>query len=906
MKSAYHCHSISIAIPRGPLAIAALLFCAFPTTIRGDSVVYSHGDPTNFEQYQLELINAARANPAEEAGKLDIDLNEGLMPGTISTEAKQPLAFHPLLLQTARGHSDWMLEQDIFSHTGAGGSKQDDRAKANGYEFSVAENIAYKSTSETPILSAFTLETHDNLFKSSSHRPNLIEPTFSVVGLGLRTGKFREKTGDDLNALMVTQNFSSGGDSIDSGPFLVGVVYNDLNSNGAYDPGEGLPGVRVEPNFGGYYAVTSPSGGYAVPLPPLEISEEDVLVPHPVNNTPWETIRPYDLDFRKSKIESASQMTLEITWSGDGLSQALQSVVTMRRPSRINYKLIGTDNYFYKKTMVSSLNVKADLIKLSAPKITSSPLTAQILNAGLSTAMSVSASGSVLSYQWYQGARGDTSHPVGENSSSFATPSLTANSSYWVRVSNAGGSVDSSESVIVVWPQGIRVGDQFFVDLSPLITGGKTLKLEGKLPTGLKLNTKTWQISGKVTGKAGNFTPSIQVIHNKSLLQTISVPISVGNFPTSLLGNYEALLKGQNGAPLGVFKLTTGKNVWTASLETLGQAKRTAKGTFVLQQGADSATLEAKFAATKTAPAIALNFTLNGNSPFLFGSHNAGIIEGFKMIDSLAATTKPILYNLIMDQGMVDALDKPAGKGWVSGSFAKTGIGTFKGMLGDATAFKFSLRLSVTGQAILWAQPYANKNSFIGGVVDMSDLVPNADSDEALESKISWVKEVDSKTLSYPNGFSFDDLSVSGSRWLVHATHTALGDSLGWLGGEKCIVRIYGAGLSNESQQGAVKFPTEFALDKTFKLNAPVNASTIKWSGSIAKGTGAFSGSFTLPANFSANTIAGSGAVSGLLLQDGKWGITTGLTTGLGLIKVPISGVKGSFRTAAIVLEQSE
>jgi hypothetical protein len=531
------------------------------------------------------------------------------------------------------------------------------------------------------------------------------------------------------------------------------------------------------------------------------------------------------------------------------------------------------------------------------PSITSQPLAAQILNAGSTATLSVSASGMALRYQ---GTKGNTSNPVGGNSSSFTTPSLATNSSYWVRVSNAGESVDSSESVIVVWTQGIRVGDQFSANLSPLTSGGKTLKLVGKLPVGLSLNTNTWQISGIVSGNAGNFTPNIQVIQNKAVLQTISIPISVGNFPTSLLGNYEALLKGQNGAPFGVFKLTTGKNVWTASLETLGQARRTAKGSFVLQQGAESVSIEAKFAATKTAPAIALNFTLDGGSPYLFGTHGAGALGGFKMIDSLATATKPILYNLIMDQGTVDALDKPAGKGWASGSFAKTGIGAFKGMLGDATACSFSLRLSVTGQAILWAQPYANKNSFIGGVVDLVDLVPNANNYEALEPRVSWVKVADSKTLSYPGGFSFENLSVSGSSWLVPATHTALGNSLGWLGGEKCTVRIYGAGLSNESQSGTVKLPTEFTLDKAFKLVAPVNASTVKWSGSILKGTGGFSGSFTLPAGLAANTIAGAGAASGLLLQDDKWGVTTGL----GLIKVPISGTKGSFRTAALALEQ--
>ncbi len=534
--------------------------------------------------------------------------------------------------------------------------------------------------------------------------------------------------------------------------------------------------------------------------------------------------------------------------------------------------------------------------------ITSQPLATQILNSGSAATLNVTASETALTFQWYQGSKGDTSNPVGGNSSSFTTPSLATNSSYWVRVVDANMSVDSTEAVIVVVPHGIRVGDQFFADLSPLVTGGGTLKLLGKLPTGLSLNTKTWNIAGTLTGYAGNFTPSIQVIQNKALLQTISMPIAVGNFPTSLLGNYEALLRDQNGAPFGVFKLTTGENVWTATLETLGQAKRTAKGSFVLQQGANSASLEAKFAATKIAPAIALNFTLDGDSPTLVGVHDAGALEGFKMVDSLTSASMPILYNLVMNQGTLDALDKPAGNGWASGSFAKSGIGTFKGMLGDATACTFPLRLSLTGQAILWAQPYANKNSFIGGIVDLADLSPNTNNYGTLEPSVSWLKVADSKTLSYPGGFSFENVNVSGSNWLVPATHIALGNSLGWLGGEKCTVKIYGAGLSDESQQSAVvvNFPTEFTLDKTFKLIAPDNSAILKWTGSVAKGTGAFSGSFALPAGFATNTIAGSGTANGLLLQNEKWGITTGL----GLIKVPIIGAKGSFRTAALTLEQ--
>ena len=633
--------------------------------------------------------------------------------------------------------------------------------------------------------------------------------------------------------------------------------------------------------------------GYAPPPPPVVISPS--ITSHPAS---LNVIAGASATFSVST--NGTSPSYQWYKSGSPISGATASSYSIQ-------SALASDAGNYTVTVFNSagsVSSNAATLTVTPPpptlSITSQPLVTQILNAGSAATLSVLASGTALTYQWYEGARGDTSIPVGGNSSSLTTPPLSNNTSFWVRISNADGFVDSTASAIILWPQGIRVGDQFAVNLSPLAAGGKTLKLVGKLPAGLSLNTITSQILGTVTGNAGNFTPSIQVIQNNAVLQTISIPISVGNFPISFLGNYEALLKDQNGAPFGVFKLTTGKNVWTASLETLGHARRTTKGSFVLQKGADSASLEAKFAATKTAPAIVLNFTLDGSSPYLFGNHGAGAIEGFKMIDSLANTAKPILYNLILDQGKVDALDKPAGKGWASGAFTKTGIGTFKGMLGDATACSFPLRLSVTGQAILWARPYANKNSLIAGVVDLVDLVPNANNYDALEPGVSWVKVADSKTLSYPSGFSFDYINVSGSSWIVPATHTALGNSLGWLGGEKCTVRIYGPGMSNQSQQEGVKLPTEFILDKAFKLIAPVNSTSLQWSGRVVKGTGAFSGSFSLPAGFATNTITGSGAVSGLLLQDDKWGITTGL----GLIQLPISGAKGSFRTAALTLEQ--
>jgi PKD repeat protein len=48
--------------------------------------------------------------------------------------------------------------------------------------------------------------------------------------------------------------------------FIVGTVWRDSNCNGMYNPGEGIANVMVQPDHGKYYAITSNSGGYAIPI----------------------------------------------------------------------------------------------------------------------------------------------------------------------------------------------------------------------------------------------------------------------------------------------------------------------------------------------------------------------------------------------------------------------------------------------------------------------------------------------------------------------------------------------------------------------------------------------------------------------------------------------------------------
>lgn len=88
----------------------------------------------------LELINRARANSLHEVARNQSvsDLNQGLNPGPITTDTKQPLSFNSQLINAARDHSQWMLDNDIFSHTGVNGTSTGDRMTLAGYKFTGA------------------------------------------------------------------------------------------------------------------------------------------------------------------------------------------------------------------------------------------------------------------------------------------------------------------------------------------------------------------------------------------------------------------------------------------------------------------------------------------------------------------------------------------------------------------------------------------------------------------------------------------------------------------------------------------------------------------------------------------------------------------------------------------------
>src|SRR5262245_48760472 len=219
---------------------------------------------TAHEQLLLELVNRARMDPAGEAARYGIDLNQDLPAGTLNATPKQVLASNSNLATAAQNHSQWQLDTDTFSHTGAGGSDPGDRMSSAGYSFTGqwrwGENISWRGTAGTLNLTNNIYSHHEGLFKSAGHRENILGD-FREIGVGVRTGVFQ-----GYNASMATEDFAKTG----SGQFITGVAYFDANGDKFYGIGEGRGGVRMDARLLSSSVVTTvttaDAGGYGARL----------------------------------------------------------------------------------------------------------------------------------------------------------------------------------------------------------------------------------------------------------------------------------------------------------------------------------------------------------------------------------------------------------------------------------------------------------------------------------------------------------------------------------------------------------------------------------------------------------------------------------------------------------------
>ncbi len=255
------------------LVLTALVMSAFavplgvvPQTVKA-AVLYDSGNPTPAEQLVLEYVNRARSNPVVEGQRLGIDIHEGLQNPSL-VGSRPPLAMSRLLLSIASAHSQDMYNLNYFSHNDSNGTTPFQRMTKAGYNYVRAgENMAAGTEITAAELEDFMMV--DAGTPGRPHRVNLLDifpypcsyPPCAYYEVGV--GYYEGTTPNSIGNAFITEDF---GANPNAGPFLLGVVYNEKNSNNFYDIGEGIAGVTITPSDGSYYAVSSSAGGYAIPI----------------------------------------------------------------------------------------------------------------------------------------------------------------------------------------------------------------------------------------------------------------------------------------------------------------------------------------------------------------------------------------------------------------------------------------------------------------------------------------------------------------------------------------------------------------------------------------------------------------------------------------------------------------
>lgn len=147
-------------------------------------------EPTSGERIALPIGNEQLTLTADEAG-------ERQMLALVNAERQKagvaPLVVDTRITSVARAHSRDMFERRYFSHIDPEGLDAGKRLEAAGIAFLVAgENLAYAPDVATA---------HQGLMDSPGHRRNILDPQFTLLGIGI--------INSETYGIMVTQNFAN-------------------------------------------------------------------------------------------------------------------------------------------------------------------------------------------------------------------------------------------------------------------------------------------------------------------------------------------------------------------------------------------------------------------------------------------------------------------------------------------------------------------------------------------------------------------------------------------------------------------------------------------------------------------------------------------------------------------------
>ena len=237
--------------------------------------------PDGVEQAYMWLMNRARRDPVAEGlflaatGDARIQsaisffkVNLTLMRQEFAAIApKPPAAFDVRLYEAALAHSLDLIARDAQDHNG-----QFDRVTAAGFRASGMRGNVF-SYSREPLYghAAFNIDWGGNdgtgMQTGRGHRKAIMSTDGDYMNVGIAAVP-ELNPGTQVGPSVVTGNYARANTSWPDhhNRFLVGTVWEDLDGDGLYDPGEGIEGAVVMPSAGPYFAVTASGGGYAIPM----------------------------------------------------------------------------------------------------------------------------------------------------------------------------------------------------------------------------------------------------------------------------------------------------------------------------------------------------------------------------------------------------------------------------------------------------------------------------------------------------------------------------------------------------------------------------------------------------------------------------------------------------------------
>jgi len=240
---------------------------------------------TSEQQLILELINRARANPEGEFdaliqnGQGVTDLIDqaidsfGVDLSVLAQQLSQydpaaPLAFNSALESSAATHNDLMIEFDQQSHNLPGESGLGGRISEGGYDnfAAVSESVFAYAFDELYAHAGFYIDWGlgpNGIQDPAGHREAMLSGNFTEVGIAWEA---EDSSSTTVGPFVTTHHY---GTRFDYEAQLLGVVFDDGDSDNFYDVGEGMGGITITVTGNGEtYTTTSwASGGYQLVVP---------------------------------------------------------------------------------------------------------------------------------------------------------------------------------------------------------------------------------------------------------------------------------------------------------------------------------------------------------------------------------------------------------------------------------------------------------------------------------------------------------------------------------------------------------------------------------------------------------------------------------------------------------------